>query len=99
MRDEGGQKMNHREIGDEIGRLQLKFAVLHFLFFISLILAPFGVYVNVYFLRAATLPVNISIIEYLVLTLAMLGVIPFYISRKRTLAKYKRLKSNLSSNH
>jgi len=78
------------------GNLMVGFVILSFLFYGLVIFAPFGIYINIYLILNGMLPVNISSMEYLVLTIAMVFVIPVFVFSRRQLAQYKKLNVELT---
>jgi hypothetical protein len=73
----------------------VEFTILSLLLYFLVIFAPVGVYINIYFVLKANLPVNISPVEYIFLTLAMILVIPVFILCRRKYTEFKNLKVKL----
>lgn len=77
----------------QLGRIQTQITFLSFLLFFSVIFAPFGVYVNVHLALTGSIPKGVNLATYLVFTIAMITIVPTFISLKKKINDYKKIKA------
>ena len=81
----------------QVNRIQIQITVLSYLLYLSVIFAPFGVYVNVHLLFTGSIPNGVNLVTYLVFTVAMIAVAPIFISHRKKINAYKDIKTEIKS--
>jgi hypothetical protein len=81
----------------QFDRIQTQITVLSYLLYLSAIFAPFGIYVNAYLLLTGSIPNGVNLVAYLVLTIAMVAIVPTFISHRKKINDYKKIKTKFTS--